>query len=82
MTLLSLFSETIPADLQDTSDRLVLAARSPATLRAYRTDWAAFVAWCLTHDVTALPARPETVAAWIASRLEQGRKAAMFSPVF
>ena len=76
MTLQSLFPETIPAVLQDASDRLILAARSPATLRAYRTDWAAFVAWCRTQDVMALPAQPETVAAWIASRLEQGRKAA------
>ncbi|WP_062454386.1 tyrosine-type recombinase/integrase, partial [Gluconobacter oxydans] len=76
MTLQPLFPETIPAVLQSASDRLVLAARSPATLRAYRTDWSAFVAWCHAQDVTALPARPETVAAWIASRLEQGRKAA------
>jgi len=76
VTLQPLFPETIPAGLQNASDRLVLAARSPATLRAYRTDWTAFVAWCRTQDVTALPARPETVAAWIASRLEQGRKAA------
>ncbi|MGC5749962.1 site-specific integrase, partial [Gluconobacter sp. NFX36] len=76
MTLQPLFPETIPAVLQDASDHLVLAARSPATLRAYRTDWGAFVAWCHAQDVTALPAQPETVSAWIASRLEQGRKAA------
>jgi len=68
--------ETIPPALQEASDRLILAARSPATLRAYRTDWAAFVAWCRVQSVTALPAQPETVVAWIASRLEQGRKAA------
>ncbi|MBS1055025.1 tyrosine-type recombinase/integrase [Gluconobacter kondonii] len=65
----------MPALFQDASDRLVLAARSPGTLRAYRTDWAAFVAWCHAQSVTALPAQPETVSAWIASRLEQGRKA-------
>ena len=76
MTLQPLVFETIPPTLQDASERLVLAARSPATLRAYRTDWGAFVAWCSTQGVTALPAQPETVAAWIASRLEQGRKAA------
>ncbi|WP_215747860.1 site-specific integrase [Gluconobacter sp. P1C6_b] len=76
MTLQPLFPETIPDVLQSASDRLVLAARSPATLRAYRTDWGAFVAWCSAQGVTALPAQPETVAAWIASRLEQGRKAA------
>ncbi|WKE49692.1 site-specific integrase [Gluconobacter oxydans] len=75
MTLQPLFPETISAVLQGASDRLVLAARSPATLRAYRTDWVAFVAWCSAQNVTALPAQPETVSAWIASRLEQGRKA-------
>ncbi|MBS1098645.1 tyrosine-type recombinase/integrase [Gluconobacter sphaericus] len=75
MTLQPLFPETIPAVLQGTADRLALAARSPATLRAYRTDWSAFVAWCHAQDVTALPAQPETVSAWIASRLERGRKA-------
>ncbi|MFT9291822.1 site-specific integrase [Gluconobacter oxydans] len=76
MTLQPLSVETIPPALQGASDHLVLAARSPATLRAYRTDWGAFVTWCSAQGVTALPARPETVAAWIASRLEQGRKAA------
>lgn len=76
MTLQPRFPEPFPAVLQEASDRLVLAARSPATLRAYRTDWSAFVAWCRTQSVTALPAQPETVSAWIASRLEQGRKAA------
>ena len=76
MTLQPLVVETIPPALQDASDRLILAARSPATLRAYRTDWTAFVAWCRVQSVTALPAQPETVAAWIAARLEQGRKAA------
>ncbi|MQS00139.1 site-specific integrase [Gluconobacter aidae] len=76
MTLQSLFPEPFPAVLQGASDRLLLAARSPATLRAYRTDWSAFVAWCRAQGVMALPAQPETVSAWIASRLEQGRKAA------
>ena len=76
MTLQPRSVETIPPALQGASDHLVLAARSPATLRAYRTDWGAFVTWCSAQDVTALPARSETVAAWIAARLEQGRKAA------
>jgi len=76
MTLILLSSAPLPTHLQTAADRLALAARSPATLRAYRTDWDAFVTWCHTQNVTALPAQPETVAAWIASRLEQGRKAA------
>jgi len=62
--------------VQSAADRLIFAARSPATLRAYRTDWDTFVAWCRTQNVMPLPAQSETVAAWVASRLKQGRKAA------
>lgn len=40
-------------------------ARAAATLRAYRTDWRAFEAWCATHQLTSLPAAPETVALYI-----------------
>ncbi|GLR65429.1 integrase [Acidocella aquatica] len=42
-------------------------ALSPATLRAYRSDWAHFCAWCRDAGWPALPAAPETVAAYLAS---------------
>jgi hypothetical protein len=38
------------------------SAKAPATLRAYRSDWAHFTAWCHDHGVDALPAEAETVA--------------------
>ncbi len=42
------------------------AARAPATLRAYATDWRRFTSWCTAHDVDALPATPHTVALFLA----------------
>ena len=36
------------------------------TLLAYRTDWAQFVSWCEQHEVSPLPAAPETVASYLA----------------
>jgi integrase len=38
---------------------------SPATLRAYRSDWASFCAWCATKDRVPLPALPITVAQYL-----------------
>jgi integrase len=43
------------------------AALAPATLRAYRADWSHFLAWCRDAGWAALPAAPETVAAYLAS---------------
>ena len=52
--------------------RFAQAARSDATLRAYRSDWADFAAWCDDRQLVAMPAAPETVALYIASRAEAG----------
>ncbi|NVN06745.1 site-specific integrase [Asaia spathodeae] len=68
--------DTGPVSFQAAADHLALAARSSATLRAYHTDWKTFVIWCDAQNVTALPAYPNTVAAWIADRMDQGLKAA------
>lgn len=43
-------------------------ALSPATLRAYRADWAHFCAWCRDAGWPALPAAPDTVAAYLAAQ--------------
>ena len=52
--------------------RFAEAARSDATLRAYRSDWSDFAAWCGSRGVAAMPAAPETVSLYIASRAEAG----------
>ena len=43
-------------------------ARSENTKRAYRADWADFTAWCDERAASALPATPETVTLYVASR--------------
>ncbi|MDC0359648.1 tyrosine-type recombinase/integrase, partial [Acidimicrobiales bacterium] len=58
-----------PGELTRLSERVqefVTAARSPATLRAYRSDWEHFTNWCADRGLTALPAAPETVAVYLA----------------
>jgi integrase len=52
--------------------RFAEAARSDATLRAYKSDWADFTAWCADRGLAAMPASPETVSLYIASRAETG----------
>ena len=46
-------------------ERYVARATSPATQRAYRTDWADFTRWCLAQPYRALPATPNVVAAYV-----------------
>jgi integrase len=65
---------TIPAqvpgleELIQKTKRFVAAAKSPATLKAYRNDWRDFEAWCLLHNLPSLPSTPETVALYIADQ--------------
>ena len=46
------------------------ASHSPATLRNYRAAWSRFVQWCGREGLDALPAAPESVAAYLAERAE------------
>ncbi len=48
------------------------AARADNTRRAYRAAVARFTQWCGTHGKTALPAAPETVAAFLAAEAATG----------
>jgi integrase len=43
------------------------AADAPATLRAYASDLKNFEAWCARHGMTALPATPKVVGAYLAA---------------
>ena len=51
------------------------AEKSEATRRAYRSDFALFRSWCETKRVSALPAAPRTVAAFLAGEVNRGTKA-------
>jgi len=48
--------------------------KSPATRAAYRSDFASFRTFCHSRGVASVPATPETVAAYLASEAEAGRK--------
>jgi integrase len=41
-------------------------AKAASTVRAYRTDWTHFNAWCTAHGLASLPAAPETVSLYLA----------------
>nr|WP_285760161.1 site-specific integrase [Nocardiopsis ansamitocini] len=47
--------------------RYLAAAQSANTLRAYRSDWVAFTAWCGQEGRQALPADPVDVAVYLAA---------------
>jgi len=43
-------------------------AKAASTQRSYHNDWRDFEVWCAAHELMALPAAPETVALYLASR--------------
>jgi site-specific recombinase XerC len=49
--------------------------KAASTRKAYRSDFALFRAWCLAKGVPALPASPESVAAYLAHEAAAGRAA-------
>src|SRR6202158_4697151 len=49
--------------------------KAPAPRAAYRADFGLFQAWCDAKGVDALPASPETVAAFLAHEADQGSAA-------
>jgi integrase len=55
------------ADAADAAAQYRRASRSENTRRAYRAAVARFTEWCAAHGRTAMPAAPETVAAFLAA---------------
>lgn len=68
--------QSVPDHIRQAAFDLQQGALSSATWKAYRSDWRAFSEWCELQNVQAIPANPETVAAYIASQMHRGRKAA------
>lgn len=62
-------------DLIEKTRAYIHAAKSPATLRAYRTDFEDFTRFCEEHHLAHLPATPTTVALYIADRASSLRSA-------
>jgi site-specific recombinase XerD len=66
----------LPALAVEATQRCLQAQVAPATLRAYRTDFAVFAAWCASdaggRGAAAFPAAPEVVAAFLAAQADAG----------
>ena len=69
---------TIQAEI-DAAHDFALAEKSTATRRAYRSDFAAFTAWCRARDAEPMPASPETVTAFLAAQATAGARASTIS---
>ncbi len=72
---LSAFEATLPAlpvDDIELASEFARNEKAPATRRAYRSDFDLFRAWCEARRVVALPATPETVAAFLAAEAARG----------
>ncbi|EXJ16185.1 site-specific integrase [Imhoffiella purpurea] len=65
---------TLNADDREMLGRYFAARHADSTVRAYRSDWAIFTAWCATRDLASLPASAETISAFLASEAESGRR--------
>jgi hypothetical protein len=50
-------------------------SKAANTLRAYRSDWRDFSAWCAEQGLDALPAQPETLSLYLAARAGLGDRA-------
>ncbi len=57
-------------DLLEKAASYVRKADADNTLRTYRSGWSHFEEWCQAHGAVSLPARPETVALYLADAAE------------
>src|SRR5581483_6511902 len=60
--------ETLVEGWSEKAKEYIGCAKSPATLRAYRTAWSDFAGWCEEKGLQSLPAAPATVAEYAADR--------------
>ena len=61
----------IPQELVESARRYADNSRAANTLRAYRSDWKQFAAWCDAQGLRAMLAAPETVTAYITALADQ-----------
>jgi site-specific recombinase XerD len=63
--------------LEDKAADYIARAKSANTLRAYRSDWRAFSAWCLAHQRTALPADADTLVLYLSDEADRLKTATL-----
>src|ERR1700739_3281850 len=66
----------LPATDLEIAKDFARASKAAATRRAYQKDFARFTAWCAQRHLHAIPATPETVAAFLAAEAARGIKPA------
>jgi len=59
-------TDVIPSPSLQQAREYIRASKAASTLRGYKSDWNHFCAWCEGRGLDAIPAFPETVAAYIA----------------
>lgn len=62
--------------VDDDVRKVHLASKSENTLKAYQKQMTTFASWCQDKQVSALPALPETIAAYLVHRMKSGLSAA------
>lgn len=70
---LRLVRERFDAEQAAALHRYLEASQSPNTVRAYRSDWIAWSAWCAGEGRQALPAEPLDVAVYLAAAADARR---------
>ncbi len=58
----------------EATSRYIAASVADNTRRAYQSAWRHFASWCAARGVPALPAAPDTVAAYLAALADAGRR--------
>lgn len=61
-------------DLQQATLTYINQSKADNTKKSYQTDWKQFAAWCEMHGLQSLPADPQTVALYLTSEAQAGRK--------
>jgi len=57
----------VPSPSLEQVREYIRASKAENTLRGYRSDWREFCSWCEARELCALPASPESVAAYLAA---------------
>ena len=66
----------VAEELIEAAEDYASGADALGTAVAYRKHWTAFESWCVGQHLCALPAAPQTLAAYLALRADQGRRPA------
>lgn len=72
----------LAASVEAVLDRLAIwsadfaEGSAPATVKAVRSDWTQYLAWCETNRATPLPASVEQLEVFLSSMIDKGRKRA------